>query len=189
MTSSYDENNYGEVFEAIVDAFEPAVTVELGVLTGYSTRHIARGILQNKHGIFDAYDLFEDYPYKHSQYQDIKNMFNALDYGFVNLHKQDAFTVHEKYPDNTVSLLHVDLSNTGETVQRIMALWDKKMVYGGIILFEGGSEERDGVEWMIKYNKPSIKKELETNQLIKDKYVFGTYLKFPSLTFLLKRRE
>ncbi len=41
---------------------------------------------------------------------------------------------------------------------------------------------------MIKYNAKPIKPELENNQIIKDNYIFATYLKFPGLTMLLKKR-
>ena len=189
MRSSYIGNNYGEVFYNIVARFAPAIAVELGVLDGYSTFHIARGIKKNKFGYLNSYDLWEDYLYKHGSKEEVEKM--LIDEGvkdYVTLYKEDAFKVYQKYTDNTIHLLHVDISNDGKVLYRIMQNWDSKMVYGGVILFEGGSEERDNVEWMVKYNKRSIKKELESNEIIKEKYIFGTYLKFPSLTMLLKKR-
>jgi hypothetical protein len=61
------------------------------------------------------------------------------------------------------------------------------MVYGGLVVFEGGSEARDKIEWMVKYNKEPMKPEIETNKIINSKYVYGTYLKYPSLTVMLRR--
>lgn len=189
MKSSYQENNYGEIFTSIVTTYCPAVLVELGVLHGYSTMYIAKGIEQNRNGKLDAFDLFEDYPYNHSQFSEVKSLLEEYGYDkFVALHKQDAFKVAHLFAENSVGFLHVDLSNAGDTVKKIMEQWDSKIVQGGIVLFEGGSEERDKVEWMIKYQRPSLKLELETNLIIKDKYIFGTYLLFPSLTVLLKKR-
>lgn len=192
--SSYERNNYAEVFFAIVTAFRPVNAVELGVLHGYSALAIARGLKRNSvvPGVkakLDAYDLFENYPYNHGNQQEVQERLKETDLeDFVTLYKDDAFKVHEKYTDNSVYFLHIDLSNTGEIIKKTIEVWDKKMVIGGIILFEGGSEERDKVDWMIKYNKMPIKQEIETNKIINTKYVYGTYLKFPSLTLLLKKR-
>ncbi len=41
---------------------------------------------------------------------------------------------------------------------------------------------------MKKYESASIKQELETNPIIEKNYVFATYMKFPGLTCLLKKR-
>src|SRR3990167_1795033 len=181
MRSSYIQNNYGEVLMAIVDAFRPARCVELGVLDGYSTFHIAKMLKKIGHGHLDAFDIFEDCPWKHSNFEDVRNRFQEYS-DIVTINKSDAFEVHKLFAFGCVDFLHVDIGNTGETVQKIIGQWDEKMVQGGVILFEGGSEERDQVEWMMKYGKALIKPELEKNKIIEEKYVFGTYLDFPSLT-------
>ena len=106
----------------------------------------------------------------------------------MTLYTKNAYSVWEDYQDNSVHFLHVDISNTGDTVRVIMEQWDPKMIQGGIICFEGGTEERDNVEWMKKYGKPSIKAEIENNQIIAEKHVLGTYMRFPGLTCLLKKR-
>ena len=186
MESSYAKNNYGEVFEAIVDAFKPNTIVELGILNGYSTFHLSKRLNFWGRGKIFAYDIFEDYPYHHAKYEDVKNIF--ADNSAVSIQKKDAWEVAADYSSNSVELLHVDLSNTGETVRRIMEQWDSRMVQGGVILFEGGTDESDLVEWRVKYNAPSIKKEIETNPIIQERYVYGTYLKWPGLTMLLKKR-
>lgn len=189
MRSSYAQNNYKDVFTAILRGFCPKNCVELGVLDGYSTLAIGAALKKNGQGELTAYDLFEDYQFKHGNQAEVQSKLE--EYGLekiVTLYKRDAFTVHDLYLPCTVDLLHVDISNTGETISRIMSLWNEKMVCGGIIIFEGGTKERDEIEWMKKYNAPSIKDELEKNQIIKDNYIFGTYLRFPGLTMLLKKR-
>lgn len=188
MHSSYAKNNYAEIFNNIVEAFQPRICVELGVLDGYSTLAIGAAVKRTG-GKLDAWDLFEDYPYRHSPYEQVRaRVVLACLNDMITLRKGDAFQAHESYEDHKVGLLHVDLSNTGETLRRIMELWDPKMEQGGMILFEGGSEERDQVEWMVKYQKEPIKPELEKNKIIEANYIFGTYLKYPSLTCLLKKR-
>lgn len=189
MNSSYLQNNYGDVFYSVVTTYPPVIAVELGVLHGYSTIHIAKAIQHNKYGHLNSYDLFEDYQYNHGRLEEVQK--ELTDQGlqeFVTLNKGDAFKAYENYQDNTVHFLHVDLSNTGEILKKIFEQWDSKMVQGGIVLFEGGSEDRDKIEWMIKYNKPPIKPELENNKIINERYVYGTYLKYPSLTMFLKKR-
>lgn len=186
IESSYGVNNYGEVFRAIVDAFKPINVVELGVLNGYSTFHIAAALQRNGRGEIKAYDLFEDYPFRHAKFQDVVEFFKP--YANVEIRRADAYMVAETYPDHSVDLLHIDISNNGDTVKKMMEQWDRKMVHGGVILFEGGSEERDNIEWMVKYGFPKMKPEIETNPIIQEKYVYATYLKYPSLTMLLKKR-
>lgn len=187
MLSSYKVNNYAEVFHAIINAFKPINAVELGVLHGYSTRAIVDAIKANGRGFLNAYDLFEDYPFNHSIYDQVIDIF-VHDLEWVQLHKQDAFTVHQLYGPNSVDFLHVDISNDGEVLRRIMEQWDPKMIQGGVMCIEGGSQEREEVEWMSKYNKVPLKYEFENNPIIKEKYIFGTYLKYPSVTMLLKKR-
>lgn len=189
ILSSYAVNNYAEVFRAMVDAYKPKIVVELGCLHGYSSVALAQGLLKNAAGEIHIYDLFEDYPYKHGTMGEVeealKNLPGSVQY---KIQKMNAYQVADLYPDHSVCMLHVDLSNTGETVKKIMDQWDQKMVYGGVILFEGGTEESDQVEWRVKYGAPSIKKEIETNAIIQANYVYGTYLKWPGLTMLLKKR-
>lgn len=194
MHSSYAQHNYADVFKAIVSAFQPVKCIELGVLEGYSTIAIAKGLKENAEkggarGHVHGYDLFDEYKYRNSSMQNAQaNVDIAGVTDFVTLHKSSAADVAPEHEDGSVSLLHIDLSNCGDTVRWAMEQWDQKMVHGGIILFEGGTEERDQVEWMVKYNRKPMKPEMETNPIIERNYVFATYMKFPGLTCLLKKR-
>ncbi len=190
MRSSYLQNNFGEVFGAIIDGFKPKLCVELGVLDGYSAIAIGQALKKiGAGGTLKAYDLFEAYQYKHGSQEAVEWAIAAAGLmEVVSLEKADAYNVASWYHSCSVDLLHVDISNTGETIDMIMEQWDDKMVVGGIILFEGGSEERDLVEWMKAFEKKPIKPAIENNQIIKDKYIYGTYFKFPGLTMCLKKR-
>lgn len=190
IESSYSKNNFGKILKAYVESFLPRICVELGVLNGYSTSHIALGIREikkwnNVKSILHAYDLFEDYPYKHSKMSDVKRYLEeqGLDQ-YVRLIREDAFKAHEAYTDRSVDFLHVDLSNTGDTIKTIMESWHEKISGIGIICFEGGSEERDKVDWMVKYEKPSIRREILCNSTINKYYSFKTYEEYPSMTVL-----
>ena len=186
MRSSYIQNNYGEVFKSIINAFKPQRCVELGILDGYSTSFIAGTLQEIGAGTLTAYDLFDGYQYQHGSMAEVTQ--RLADYKNLTIVEADAFKVHDRYQSSSVDFLHVDLSNTGEIVRKIMAAWDEKMVQGGVILFEGGTQERDQIEWMVKYQKQPIKPEIEINEIIQRRYVYGTYLKFPGLTMLLKKR-
>jgi predicted O-methyltransferase YrrM len=190
MISSYEQNYYGEIIRELVQHVKPAKAVELGVLHGYSTRYIAEGLKLNFAsgiaGHLDSYDLWDAYKYKHGKRQEVQAMLREQQLDrFVTLRKGDAFRVHKRYKTE-VNFLHVDISNTGETVRRIMELWDSKIPWGGMILFEGGSEERDNVEWMVKYKMPSLRQELLTNPIIDKFYTRTMQDAFPSITILRK---
>src|SRR3989338_5820435 len=59
--SSYEENNYGELFYSLIRIYQPEKVVELGTLAGYSAYHIARALRANGHGTLDCYDLWGEY--------------------------------------------------------------------------------------------------------------------------------
>jgi len=195
MKSSYEKNNYGKIFELMMRSYQPRLVVELGVLHGYSLIHMAKGLQFNKEhfglcGHIDAYDLWDNYEYNHGDMNDVQMSINNEGLSeFVTLNKMDAYEVYKKYDRRSVYILHVDISNTGETVRKIVEQWNDKMVHDGIILLEGGSVERDNVDWMIKYNKPSIREEVNTNEIIDKFYLVGTFNKFPSLTMLYKKYD
>ena len=193
MHSSYIENNYGEVLKAYILNWRPTTLVELGILDGYSTIAIAEAVkemnfLYGMTSKLQAYDLFDDYEFKHGSKEEVEKLIAEKDLtNFVDIIKGDAYKVHTNFEDNSVQFLHVDISNTGETLRTILENWAPKLIQRGLVLFEGGSDERDHNEWMTKYNKSPIKKEMETNKFINDNYIYGTYYAYPSLTVFLKR--
>ncbi len=193
MRSSYIENNYGLVLKSYVLNWRPSTLVELGILDGYSTLAIAEGIKEQNflYGMnvkLFAYDLFEDYLYKHGNKEEVEERLKVAGLqDLVEIRKGDAYQVHADFVDNSIEFLHVDISNTGDVLRRILELWTPKMIQRGLILFEGGSEERDHNDWMKQYNMPSIKQEIETSAFIKNNYLYGTYYAYPSMTVLLKK--
>lgn len=197
--SSYKLNGYGVVLSHLVEAFRPSLCVELGVLHGYSAVHIAQGLIHNiKHGKgsgrLECWDIWDSYPYKHGNMEEVQAMLDSKwieDHKvseFVSLNRGDAFTeAPGKYGDNSISMLHCDISNTGETVRRLMEVWDRKVRCHGFIVLEGGSDERDKEPWMVKYGKEPIRPELRKNHTVNAHYVWGTYPLWPSMTVLLKK--
>lgn len=188
--SSYRKNNFGEIIYRTVLAFPPAVVVELGVLDGFSSRAIAQALYRLNSGHLYSYDLWEDYPFNHGSREEVESDFiKAGLSNFVTFHKEDAYAVHKGFSNSSVDILHVDISNEGSIFNFIIEAWTKKIKHCGLLLFEGGSKERDEVEWMIKYSKLPIRPEMAKNKMFNENYIYGTYNKFPSLTIARKVAE
>lgn len=193
MRSSYAQNDFGHLIWTYMVNLRPVNAVELGVLDGYSTLHIARGFkdclrLYQIKGWFHAYDLFEDYPHKHGDKAEVQKLLDENEVqDFVELRKGDAFEVHKNYENDSLEFLHIDISNTGQVIKDLLPLWHPKMRGRGILCIEGGSEERDNVEWMKKYNHPSLKQEISTNPILNKYYIYGTYFRFPSMTVGMRK--
>jgi len=193
MRSSYIENDYASIFSTTVVANRCTKIVEVGILDGYSLIALAGGVrsMHMAYGVsghIDAYDLFDEYNFKHGNIEEVRNKLEKDCLSeYVSVFQGDAYQVHDKYKNWEINLLHVDISNTGETIRRIMELWHSKIEFGGFILFEGGSVERDNIKWMLKYKKESINPEIMTNKIIQENYDVKIYEPFPSLTVLKKK--
>jgi hypothetical protein len=193
VTSSYRENNFGHIFYHHIISYPPAVCVELGVLHGYSTFHIAKGLKDAKekyqnNGHLHAFDLWEDYKYKHGDMKEVQDLLDKEDLTeYVTLYKEDAFEAHKRFENDSVDVLHVDLSNDGKIFEKIFDLWDTKLRYGSLLMFEGGSEERDKVDWMINYKKKPIRPAILDHAELNRRYHYGIIRKFPSLSLFVKK--
>ena len=155
IESSYRDNNLGRfIYDAVV-RLKPNKVIEFGTLNGYSAVCIAMALKDNGHGQLFAYDLWEKYSYKKSQ----RNVCleNITRYGledYVTLGQAD-FWSWIKEPED-FDLLHIDISNTGHIVEEAFESLKCHLDKGSAILFEGGSQERDKVDWMVKFKKPPI---------------------------------
>lgn len=172
--SSYIANNYGELFYNLVRIYQPKKVVELGTKAGYSAYHIARALKDNKKGKLYCYDLWEKYPF-HSVPQSLaaKNLRKFTD--IVTLNQRDVMGVDKLH--QSVDILHIDISNDAEKLAAIIPMWISKV--NQFIIFEGGSQERDKIKWMIKYKRPPIRPWLQ-------KYSHFTFEPFPSVTLISK---
>ena len=152
VESSYRYNNLGKTLYDQVIWNKPDIIIDFGVLEGYSTIAMAMACRENRKGKVKVYDLFEDYEYNHSKFDRlIKNIkeYGLMDY--VDIEKRNFFD-WIKEPEE-FNIMHLDISNTGDIIDMLEPLIGK-----GIILFEGGSEQRDKVGWMMKFNKKPINK-------------------------------
>lgn len=161
--SSYAENNLGKTLYDAVLEYKPKKIIDFGVLEGYSTISMAQALRDlSNGGKVIAYDLFEDYPYRHSAMSKTKENINKYNLSeFVTL-KRKNFYDWIKNPED-FDLMHLDISNDGEIIKLAYNNLKKYLDKGSVLIFEGGTKDRDQVEWMIKYNKTPIyplKKEI-----------------------------
>lgn len=168
--------------------YKPEKVVELGTEAGYSAYHIARGLKENNKGHLYCYDLWESYDAKDYGFHIIpksateENLKKFSD--IISLEQSDAINVSKEY--ESVDILHVDLHNEGEILDRVIPDWIDKVKQ--LIIIEGGSAERDKVEWMIKYKKQPIANWLnDFSQRSGVKYI--TIEPFPSVTIMNKKSK
>jgi len=193
MRSSYIDNNYGNILRTLVLAHKPKIVVECGVLDGYSTRFIAHALKflhvsrRFDKSEFYAYDLFEDYEYKHGNKAEVNKMIWEQGLSeYVHFMKSDAFDAAKRYRDEEVDFLHFDISNDGDILIRMLESWGNKISENGIIAFEGGSEERDE-GWIKKYEKKSIREQIINNPFVYNNWSIQILDPFPSLTLMWRK--
>jgi predicted O-methyltransferase YrrM len=176
MTSSYKSTiDFGEIIHTITFVKNPNVIVEFGILNGYSLNKLISGSSSTCN--ITAYDFFEDFNGNHSD----RSIVNDYTQDNVNIEHADFYKKYIDIPDNSIDLLHIDIANTGETYEFVFKYYISKMKKDGIILLEGGSDERDRVDWMKKYNKPKIRPVIEKYS---NDYSICTLFTFPSMTII-----
>lgn len=187
IESSYKENNYGALFETITRIYKPDICVELGCLNGYSGIYTARGLKKNRRGKLYIIDLFENYKYKHCSYLKAKKNFSL--YGvseFVEFIRGDVFEKCADLRFDKIDFLHIDISNNGDVLKKIFNTLDDKITEKTIIIFEGGSVERDNIEWMKQFGKKPLR-DFINNKQFQNKFEYFTFNPFPSLTICRKK--
>lgn len=190
IDSSYVANGYGLLFYTLTRLYRPKIAVELGSLAGYSGLHIAAAMRDNAvpgHHL-SLVDLWEGYAFRRCSLTDIQNNFRRdglLDqnWRWINFMQMNASDAAKLFRDKTVDLLHIDISNDGIKLAETFSAWTPKLADGAVVIVEGGSFERDHVEWMTEYAKAPIQSWLET---MTDWHQW-TLEPFPSVTLMRKK--
>ncbi|HLX81359.1 MAG TPA: class I SAM-dependent methyltransferase [Burkholderiales bacterium] len=183
VRSAYKDHGYGYFFYALARAFRPRSCVELGILQGFSLLAVAAALRDNGAGSIQGVDLFEDYPHRHAQYADVENHISAC--GLENrsgITRADALAAHRHHDD--IDYLHVDLSNDGDTYRFVFRHWAGKVRHA--ILLEGGSADRDQVEWMVKHGKSPIVPAIDEIRRAYSDWTIAVLAPFPSLTVAVR---
>ena len=185
VRSSYLTHAYHYLFYGLTRILEPTQCVELGVLRGFSLLTFATALHDNGSGSIRGFDLFEDYPFKRESYDAVAKRIREFDlHDWAVTEQVDAFDVHHQFDE--IDLLHVDLSNDGDTYRRCFSQWAEKVKKA--MIFEGGSPDRDKVEWMVKYQKPSIVEALAEIRANYPDWNITVLDPFPSVTVAMPRR-
>lgn len=156
IESSYKKNNLGRTLYDLVLEKKPNVIIEFGCLYGYSTVAMAMALRDLGQGKIISYDIWDKYAYKHTTISTA--VANVDQYGlseFVEFRDHD-FWKWLKEDKEHFDMIHLDISNDGDTIQQAYDTLRPQLDRGALLVFEGGSVERDEEEWMIKYNKTSF---------------------------------
>jgi len=173
MKSSYNNNlSYQELLESIIFLKKPKKIIEFGILEGFSLKIFA----QNEDCQIEAYDIFNKFNGNGAK-ENIRELFKS--YPNVKINYGDFYKKHIEIEDNSLDILHIDIANNGDVYKFAIDNYLKKLKKDGLMILEGGSRERDSVDWMIKYKKEKINPYLKSLNL--DYKTFG---KIPSITLI-----
>ena len=152
MNSSYQvyNLNYKDIFETIIYLNNPKSILEIGILNGFSLEIFAKNTHPNTK--IEAYDIFDEFNGNCSSKAYLLNKFEKYDN--IKINYGDFYKLHKNL-DN-FDLIHIDIANDGDILEFAIKNYLPKLNNNGIMIFEGGSPERDNIGWMDKYNKPKI---------------------------------
>lgn len=179
MISSYNKTklDYSDIFTTICFINRPKEIVEIGILEGFSLKAIANS---SPDANIRAYDIFDDFNGNGAK-NDIIKQFPKDVYKNISIEYGNFFEL--TFPEKSIDLLHIDIANDGDVYEYVFENYIQYVKHNGMIILEGGSEERDNVEWMNKYNKTKIQPILEKYRQNKN-YEIITLDKFPSITLV-----
>ena len=180
MNSSYKNYlNYGDLLSSITYLINPKKIIEIGILNGYSLDCFNKNT-RDSCSIY-AYDIFDEFNGNHANKEDLLKKFNKdqkiiIDYG-------DFYKKFNEIENNSIDIIHIDIANNGDIYEFVFNNYINKLTKNGIIIMEGGSLERDNIEWMIKYNKPKI---IPILKKYSELYNIKTIGNIPSITLIKK---
>ena len=145
IPSSYQKNNIGKTLYNTVLTMNPSVIIEFGTLHGYSAVAMAQALRDlGSDAVIMCHDLWQKYPYKHTSMEKTQDTIDTLGLTkYIELVELDFYN-WTPYP---FDLMHFDISNHAGHLKYLNSLKEYHFL-NGTILFEGGSKERDKVEWM-----------------------------------------
>jgi len=184
LESSYNTSklSFYHMFQILVGTINPRRVVEFGILNGFSLKAFSE--FCHKDCSIEAYDIFEKFNGNGANKKQIEGLF--ADNDNIKIGELDFYKGWRKYENNSIDILHVDIANNGDVYKFAIENYLDKVRVGGVIVFEGGSKERDGVKWMKKYGQPSINKYLDVLRKERSDLVVSIIDVFPSMTIVKK---
>ena len=194
IQSSYAYNNYGDVFYYITKSFKPKVVVELGSYQGYSALHIVKALSeQNYNSEFTSVDLYDKYIFKYCakkillnnfKKNDLLNLYNVK----LNFIQADALKCYDNFTNNSIDLLHIDIVNDADKLEKCFDVFHEKLKLFAIVIFEGGSSERDYNDYMLRYKKSHIRNFIDSS-FFQSHYDYLVFKLYPSMTIAIKKKQ
>jgi predicted O-methyltransferase YrrM len=155
------------VLYSIVSTFKPKTIIEFGTEHGGTAITIGLALkelyeTENHIGKVFTYDTF-DFQSKgeigsNPNYQfalENINGYNPSVKDFIEVNQGDFFEFN-KDPNKQYDLLYFDIDNDGDKLLEMYENNISNIEQGSIVIFEGGSEVRDNVPWMIEKNKTKM---------------------------------
>ena len=163
---SHGKYQWLSILYAFVHEYKPTKVVELGPATGYTTITMAQALKDNNNGHINSYDIWNDqYWSTQENCQNEINEWGVQDY--VTLTHMDFYDWIKT--DEEFDFLYFDIDNNGDKLLELYEHTKFQVKNGSIILFEGGSEERDKyiLEGTTKINdvKDTLDYTLLTNDI------------------------
>ena len=176
MKSSYTSKiDFGDVIATLVFMINPRRIVEFGILEGFSLSRMIESCSDDCK--IDAYDIFDKFNGNSANKAMIESAFSPR----ATIHEGDYYKQWELFEDGSIDILHIDIANDGDTYETAIDRYMGKMAVGGVMILEGGSEERDKLDWMVKYNKRKIVPVLKGYG-----GRYKTIESYPSMTIIMK---
>lgn len=176
--SSYNKSvlDFSDIFKVLIKMVKPKSILEFGILNGYSLKVFADNV--DKSTEIYAYDIFDDFNGHHADQVQITQQFQ--NYPNVSIQYGNFYGMCHLMT-NKFDIIHIDIANDASTYEFAIDNYLPLLNPNGILILEGGSVERDNVEWMKKYNKKSINDFLKTKCGNLDYFIID---KFPSITVI-----
>tara|TARA_B100001996_G_C18656379_1_gene591366 strand:- start:999 stop:1544 length:546 start_codon:yes stop_codon:yes gene_type:complete len=173
MKSSYRLNSYNDIFKSLCELYKPKSILEIGILDGFSLKSFVESVPVETDIV--AIDLFEMYKFRNSEKNKIEKKFKKNKN--VTILQGDFYEFYKV--SSNFDLVHIDISNDGDIYE--FAIKNYFPITNKALILEGGSQERDTVDWMVKYDKREINPFLKQ---ISHAYSIEIIKKFPSLTII-----
>jgi predicted O-methyltransferase YrrM len=177
--SSYINEKFSKVLRTICLMKRPKKIVEFGILDGYSLDCFLESTDDDCEIL--AYDLFEEFPYNSAKFDSVEKKYDQTR---ASIRRGNLFEAHNIFESESVDIMHIDIANDGDVYDYCINNLMSKISDSGVMILEGGSKERDDIEWMIKYNKPKIR---EVIYKYENEYKINVFNEFPSLTIIAKK--
>ena len=177
--SSYKDERFSKVLRTICLMKNPKKIVEFGILDGYSLDCFIESTEDDCEIL--AYDLFEEFPYNSAKFDSIEKKYDKTR---ASVNRGDLFDAHNIFENKSIDIIHIDIANDGEVYEYCIKNLMPKIIDSGVMILEGGSSDRDNIEWMLKYNKPKIREVLCKYE---NEYKIKVFNEYPSLTIITKK--